>query len=522
MPSSAVRPARRSASRAPAVPARPRSVLMIASEALPYSKTGGLADVLGSLPPALARLGWHVTVVTPKYRGIQAGTVRERRPMTIGAHTFDVGFVEDERGDGVRTVLLDVPELFDREALYHVGHVDYPDNARRFALLAKAALEWTAHVGTPIDVVHAHDWQAGLAPVYLRSGYATHPLLGGTATVFTIHNLAYQGLFEPDWLPRLDLPWDLYAIDGLEYWGRVSFLKGGINESGIVTTVSRTYAKEIQTREFGCGFDGILRRRAGDLVGILNGIDVNAWDPSRDPHLPVPFDASDLSGKRAAKVAVLARLGLPTDEATVDRPLIGMISRMVDQKGLDLIAAIADRLSGLEASFAVLGTGEARYQTMWENLARQHPVRIGVHIGFDEGLAHLIEGGADMFMMPSRFEPCGLNQMYSLRYGTVPIVRAVGGLADTVIDWSPRRRRATGVVFHDYTAAALLEALTRAIGLYRRPDVWRAIQTAGMSQDHSWDHSAREYVKVYDRAIAQVGSRRQGARPGRRVGEERN
>lgn len=480
---------------------------MVASEALPYSKTGGLADVLGALPAALVRLGWRVTLVTPRYRGVEAGSSLERLPVSIGAHRFDVGFFEDTRADGVDALLLDVPELFDREGVYHVGHVDYPDNARRFALLAKAALAWMAHRGEPVDIVHGHDWQAGLVPVYLRTLYGSHPVLGGTASVFTIHNLAYQGLFEPDWLPRLDLPWDLFSIDRLEYWGRISLLKGGINDSTMITTVSRTYAAEIQTREFGCGFEGILQRRADDLVGILNGIDVDVWNPTGDPHLPAPFDAADLSGKRAAKAAVLARFGLPSDEAAIGRPLIGMISRMVDQKGLDLIAANAASLPNLDATFAVLGTGEHRYQDLWRDLARQYPDRIGVHIGFDEGLAHLIEGGADLFLMPSQFEPCGLNQMYSLRYGTVPIVRAVGGLADTVVNWTPRRRQATGIVFQDYTPEALLDALNRALSLYRRPDVWRAMQSAGMQRDHSWDHSAREYVKVYDRAIIQAGAR---------------
>jgi starch synthase len=274
-----------------------------------------------------------------------------------------------------------------------------------------------------------------------------------------------------------------------------------------VTTVSRTYAQEIQTREFGCGFEGILQRRAADLVGIVNGIDVAAWDPRHDPHLPAPFGMEDLSGKRQAKVAVLSRYGIGADEAALARPLIGMISRMVDQKGLDLIAANAEALPRLDASLAILGTGEAVYQDMWRDLAARHPDRIGVHIGFDEGLAHLIEAGADAFLMPSRFEPCGLNQMYSLRYGTVPIVRAVGGLADTVVDATPRRRNATGIVFHAYTPEALLAALRRAIALYADPAKWRALQVAGMKQDYSWDRSAREYVRIYGRAMKQEAER---------------
>jgi len=487
-------------------PSRPRSVLMVGSEAAPYAKTGGLADVLGALPAALARRGWEVVLVLPRYRGIEAGQLTARVPLTIGAHQFDVGLFEEVLPSGVRVVLLDVPELYDREGLYTINGLDYPDNARRFAMLARGALEWAARRGSPVDLAHAHDWQAGLVPVYLATRYRHHPVLQRTASVLTIHNLAFQGIVEADWLPRLDLSWDLFALERLEYWGRISFLKGGINDATQLTTVSRTYAAEIQTPEFGCGFDGILRGRAADLIGILNGIDVEVWSPERDPYLPVPFSAGDLAGKRAAKAAVLARFGLATDENAMARPLLGMISRMVDQKGLDLLAANAHELPHLGASFVVLGTGEARYEDFWRRLQTQYPDRIGVHIGFDEERAHLIEGGADAFLMPSRFEPCGLNQMYSLRYGTVPIVRAVGGLADTVVDYSPRRRTATGIVFHDYRPEALLAALRRAVGLYADTTTWRALQQAGMKRDYSWDHSAREYVKIYDRAIEQTRS----------------
>ncbi|MGE3177911.1 MAG: glycogen synthase GlgA [Vicinamibacterales bacterium] len=490
----------------PAVARRraPRHALFVASEALPFSKSGGLADVVGALPAALARLGWSVTVVTPRYRGVTAGSLAGRLPVHVGASSYDVGLFEAPMGEGVRGLLLDVPELYDREGLYHVQNVDYADNPRRFALLSKAALEWARLHGEPPSVVHAHDWQAGLVPVYLRHLYAEDPVLRGVPAVFTIHNLAYQGLFEPDWLPRLDLPWELFAIDRMEFWGRISFLKGGINEATLITTVSRTYAHEIQTRTFGCGFEGILQRRADALVGIVNGIDAAAWDPTRDPYLPRPFTRDDLSGKRDAKVAVLQQYGMEATEEALRRPLFGMISRMVDQKGLDLIAAIAERLPGLDATFAILGTGDPRYQDMWRGLAARHPARVGVRIGFDEGLAHLIEAGADVFMMPSQFEPCGLNQMYSLRYGTVPVVRAVGGLADTVVNYVPGRRGATGIVFEDYTPDALLAALTRAIALYKQPRSWRALQRAGMQQDYSWDRSAREYVRIYDRAMRQA------------------
>lgn len=481
---------------------------MLGSEAVPFAKTGGLADVLGALPLALARLGWDVTLALPRYHGVESGSLVAQFPVTVGGYTRDVGFFELPLANNSHVWLVDCPDLFDREGLYGAAGGEYPDNARRFAMLVRAALEFVALRGTRLSVVHAHDWQAGLAPVYLKSLYATHPILGGTPSILTIHNLAYQGLFDADWLPRLDLGPELFSADRLEYWGRVSFLKGGINDAEAVTAVSPRYAEEIQTPEFGCGFDGILRRRRADLTGVLNGIDVERWDPEHDPFVPSPFSADDFSGKAAAKAEVLARYRLTTDQATLKRPLVGVISRMVDQKGFDLMAALADDLPRLEATFIVLGTGETRYQDLWTGLAARHPDRVGAHIGFDEGFAHLIEAGADIFLMPSRFEPCGLNQMYSLRYGTVPIVRAVGGLADTVVDYSPGSRKSTGFVFREYLPGALLEAIGRALVLYADRNAWRALQRAGMAQDHSWDRSAREYVRIYERVITKrLGTR---------------
>ncbi len=474
---------------------------MIGSEAVPFAKTGGLADVLGALPPALARLGWDVTLALPRYRGVEAGSMAAEFPVTVGTYTRDVAFFEVPLADNARVWLVSCPDLFDRDALYGSGSVGYADNPRRFAMLVRATLELAARRGARPSVVHAHDWQAALAPVYLKTLYATDPILGGTPSVLTIHNLAYQGTFDADWLPQLDLGWDLFSIDRLEYWGQISFLKGGINDAEIVTAVSPRYAAEIQTPEFGCGFDGILRGRRADLAGVLNGIDVRQWDPEHDPFLPRPYTADDLSGKMAAKAELLAHYRLATDGATLKRPLVGVISRMIDQKGFDLMAALADELPRLEATFIVLGTGESQYQDLWTGLAARHPDRIGAHVGFDEGLAHLIEGGADIFLMPSRFEPCGLNQMYSLRYGTVPVVRAVGGLADTVVDYSPERKKSTGFVFQEYLPSALLEALRRAVTLFGDSQRWKALQRAGMAQDHSWDRSAREYVRIYERAI---------------------
>ena len=478
---------------------------MIASEALPFAKTGGLADVVSALPQALGRLGHRVTVVLPKYpqsRDVQGGTAMERFRVTVGGFTREAGFVEFPQGPNTRAILVDVPELYDREALYGVGNVDYPDNARRFAFLARAALEFAGRSDQRWDVLHAHDWQGGLAPVYLKTLFASHPHIATVASVFTIHNLAYQGLFPAELMPALDLGWDLFTPEKLEFWGQISFLKGGINFSDKITTVSRKYAAEIQTVEYGSGFEGVLRRRAADLVGITNGIDQDVWDPARDRFVPQLYSAADLSGKRTAKQEVLRSFGLSTSETTMLRPLVGMISRMVDQKGFDLLADAADELPGLDATFVLLGTGDPRYEKLWTGLALRYPDRIGVRIGFDERLAHLIEAGADIFLMPSRFEPCGLNQMYSLRYGTVPVVRATGGLHDTVKDYDPRTGAGTGFTFQEYTSAALLRALRRALDTYRKPAQWQRLQAEGMRQDHSWDASAREYVKIYERAVS--------------------
>jgi starch synthase len=474
-------------------------ILMIASEVAPYAKTGGLGDVVSALPRALARLGHTVDVVIPRYRGATAGARIARIPVRVGDRTIDAEIyaVADDR---VRTVFVDHPAYFDREGLYGAGTGDYPDNPARFAFLARAALEWGATAGERYTVVHAHDWQTGLVPLLLRLAAARGGALDEVPAVFTIHNLAYQGLFDASWLPRLGLGSELMHVNALEYWGRISFLKSGIVFSRCVTTVSPQYAREIQTPEFGFGFDGILRSRSHDLIGILNGIDYDEWDPARDPYLPVPYDASCLDGKDAAKRLVLELAGLPAGDEDRRRPLVGMVSRLVDQKGFDLLAELGEQLPRLEASFVLLGTGERRYEDLWRSLAARYPDRIAVRIGFDEAMAHRIEGGADLFLMPSRFEPCGLNQMYSLRYGTVPLVRATGGLHDTVHNVDPATGEGTGFTFQAYSADALLTALRRALGMYRDRAAWRRIQVAGMQQDFSWDASARQYAALYERA----------------------
>jgi starch synthase len=471
---------------------------MVASEALPFAKTGGLADVLAALPKALIRLGHTVDLAMPRYRGIDVGPPSTSIRVALGGQVDDAQISAIER-DGLRTILVGHSHYFDREYLYGATERDYPDNPERFAFFAQAALNWASSTGLRYDVIHAHDWQAGLVPVLLNRAEATQSARH-TPTVFTIHNLAYQGVFDASWLPRLGLGWDLMRVDGMEYWGRISYLKAGIVFSDVVTTVSPTYALEIQTPELGFGFDGILRHKSHALVGILNGIDYDQWDPASDVNLPEPYNASKLKGKATAKRKLLETYGLPAKAKDRSRPLIGMISRMVDQKGFDLIAALADELPKLGAGFVVLGTGDRRYEEMWRGLAAKHPTVIAARIGFDEGLAHLIEGGSDIFLMPSRFEPCGLNQMYSLRYGTIPVVRATGGLSDTVRDVDPETCRGTGFRFVEYTPAALLSAIRRALAAFGNRPLWRRIQKGGMRQDFSWDASARQYVDVYERA----------------------
>jgi starch synthase len=475
------------------------SVLMIGSEALPFSKTGGLADVLGALPLALGRLGHRVTLVTPRYRGVDAhGPTRTIHAAGIGGAIAETRVVEQPLAENVKAVLVDRPELYDRDSLYGPG-IDYPDNPRRFAFLCLAALEYALQSPERFDILHAHDWQAGLAPVYLRTRYAGEPRLGGMTAIFTIHNLAYQGNVPAEWLAPLGLGPEMMSMDALEFWGQVSLLKGGIVFSDSITTVSPTYAREIQTSEFGAGFEGILAGRSSDLYGILNGIDIERWDPRRDPYLPEPYDEQSLAKKEAARRALVDLLSPGTALDALPRPLVAMVSRLVDQKGFDLVAELAPTLPDY-GSFAVLGTGEPRYETMWRELAAAHPGRFAVKIGFDEPLAHLIEGAADLFLMPSRFEPCGLNQMYSMRYGTVPVVRATGGLDDTVTDYNGAAGNGTGFKFKPYTAVALREVMERARQAFTNPNNWKKLQVAGMRRDFSWDRSAREYVKLYEGA----------------------
>jgi starch synthase len=472
---------------------------MVTSEAHPFAKTGGLAEVAAALTDALARLGHAVTLVLPRYRRIDVSNAdRLDAVLTFGARVQPVTFYQRQLAERVKAVFVDAPALFDREELYGTTSGDYPDNAWRFAVFARAAIEYPRVTQWRPSIIHAHDWQAGLVPVYQKMQFSLDPFVGSVPTVFTIHNLAFQGVFPAAMLDRLALSYEVMHVQAMEYWGNISYLKGGINFSEKITTVSPGYASEIVQPELGFGFDGVLARRTGDLVGILNGIDTTRWTPVADPFVSASFTADDLTGKRDAKRALLAEVGLPNDDAALAVPVIGVISRLTDQKGFDLVADSAGDLMALNARWIMLGNGEPRYETLWNTLAAKFPQRVSATIGFNERLAHHIEAGADMFLMPSRFEPCGLNQLYSLRYGTVPIVRATGGLNDTVEDVDGLPDRGNGFKFREYSAAALVRTVTRALALYQDAEAWKRVQQRGMREDHSWDVSATAYVKLYE------------------------
>ncbi|RMD71621.1 MAG: glycogen synthase GlgA [Gammaproteobacteria bacterium] len=476
------------------------SILYAASEAHPFIKTGGLGDVAGNLPLALKSLGQDIRLAIPAYRPVlrQHPDAQTAATLSIPGVDEPVRILETRIPDSeVPCYLVDIPRFFDREGHPYIGpdgH-DWPDNAQRFAAFSRALvamaqglLGWRPHI------LHANDWQTGLAPALL-SLEETRPAL-----TFTIHNLAYRGIFPAETFAALDLPGRLWSVDGLEFYGQVCFIKGGIVFSDMINTVSPTYAREIQTPAFGHGLDGLLRARAERLVGIVNGIDVKAWDPARDPHIPYPYDIERLERKRLNKPPLKETFALDGE----DRPLIGMIGRLAEQKGFDLVLAALPRLMDMGIQMAVLGEGEAHLEAGLKQAASAHPGRFGAKITFDEGLAHLITAGADMFLMPSRFEPCGLNQMYSQRYGTVPIVHRVGGLADTVVDANEDnliKGIATGIQFVPASPEGVLEGVERGLALFRQPDIWRQLMENGMRQDFSWHKSAWHYLAFYRQAL---------------------
>ncbi|MDX2154701.1 MAG: glycogen synthase GlgA [Bryobacteraceae bacterium] len=462
-------------------------ILMVSSEAAPLAKTGGLADVVGSLPAALRKLGHDVAVVLPRYGRISlqgARRIYNDLPVSLAGIHVPTSVFQVTLND-VPFYLLDSPALFDRPGLYGENNLDYVDNPQRFAVLALGSLAIARHIFRP-NVFHLHDWQASLVPVYLRGLFQRDPTLIGIRTLLTIHNLGYQGRYHPSYLRFIGLdPWQPGA---LEFWGDISFLKGGILLSDALNTVSPRYAQEIQTPEFGFGMDGLLRSRSADLTGILNGVDYGEWNPETDSQLPANYSAADLSGKRVCKRELLKEFGLPVED--IDTPLIGIVSRFADMKGFDLIAHAAGELAGLDMKLVALGTGEPQYENLFRTLAWNNPYKVSARIAYDNRLAHLIEAGSDMFLMPSRYEPCGLNQMYSLRYGTIPLVRATGGLDDTI---GP----GTGFKFWDYSGHSMLQMIRYALAQYQDREEWTAMMRRAMAEDYSWEVSAGKYSELY-------------------------
>lgn len=492
-------------------------VATVVSEIVPFSKTGGLGDVAGALPATLSELGTDVFVITPFYRCVRENA--ERLGLEL-EHDFaevkiPVGDWEQSaeviRGTlpntDVTVYLLNHPHYYDRPGLYvnPKNGSDHEDNSERFVFLSRAAVELCCTLGLQPDVFHCHDWQTGLVPIYLKTLYRDK--LQDAASVFTVHNIEYQGIFWHRDMKLTGLDWSLFNWRMLEYYGNLCFLKAGMVGGDAVTTVSKNYAKEIQTERYGAGLHGVATERSDDLFGIVNGVDYNTWDPRDDELIPCTYSADDLSGKRKCKRALQEEFDLAIEP---DVPVIGMITRLANQKGLDLLEAAVSDLLERPIQLALLGTGEPQYHDLLREVHAERPEQVGIKLYFSEQMAHCIEAGSDMLLMPSRYEPCGLNQLYSLRYGTVPIVRQTGGLADTIVDYQTAAEQdgeANGFGFKEYKSEAMLDAVDRALQVYRNQEEWRELMLAGMRQDWSWRRSAREYLDVYEHACTQATRR---------------
>jgi len=476
-------------------------VVMLASEVFPFAKTGGLADMVSALAVSLERLGQRVSIIMPAYRSALRGPrfleetgIHFRVP--VSAREVEATVLQAHVGGDISVYLVRADQYFDRNNLYGTTEGDYADNAERFVFFCRASLELMRRLD-PVHILHAHDWQAALAVTFLKTQperYRQLPL----KTAFTVHNLGYQGLFDRDNWHLLDLDERFFTPPYLEYYGRINFLKGALVWADAMTTVSPTYAGEILTPEFGFGLEGVLRERAFALTGILNGVDYSVWNPASDRVIACTYGAADTSGKRLCKAELQRLVGLP--EAP-DVPLIGVISRLASQKGFDILEAVSEELLQRDLQFVLLGAGDGRYQEFFRSVGDRYPRKTATRIGFDEVLAHRIEAGADMFLMPSRYEPSGLNQLYSLRYGTIPIVRATGGLKDSVTDFDPSTGSGSGFTFTEYDGTALLAAVDRALAVFRQKDRWAGLMANAMAADYSWGRSAGEYLSLYQRLM---------------------
>ena len=479
-------------------------ILLASSEVHPYSKTGGLADMVGALAKALAHAGHEVGVVTPLYRGIR-GRFPELKgfdgnmDLPLGSLRVQARVWTLQPQERLTVYFVKQSAFYDRAALYQERGVDYSDNAERFIFLSKCVAHLARHLPLKPELVHVHDWQTGFVPLLIRhesqqGGWGSAP-----HTCLTIHNLAYQGLFPKTAYSLTNLPQDAFTSEGVEFYGGVNCLKAGIAYANFITTVSPRYAREILTEQSGHGLDGLLRHRQSSLVGILNGVDYEEWNTTKNPYLKHPFSIRGLRGKTLGKIDLQRELGLP---ANAKVPLFATITRLTEQKGVDILLGALEEMLATEMQFVLLGSGAPHYEKACENLARRHQKKVAVRIGFDQGLSHHIEAGSDFFLMPSRFEPCGLNQMYSQRYGTIPIVRVTGGLDDTVVDLWENSDKATGIKFTNYSVRALAKAIRKALVLYQNPNLLRQFRRNAMKADFSWERTGREYRKVYEQALA--------------------
>ena len=477
-------------------------VLVASSEIVPFAKTGGLADVTGALPKALRKVGVEADCILPLYRCID----RDRFPFAgsgvsirvpLGRMEEEGTIEETDAGGGVRAFLVGCDRYFDREFLYGTRDGDYVDNCERFTFFCRAVMEWLVRSGRTYDVIHCNDWQTALIPTYIKTLYADREPFRSMGTLFTVHNLGYQGLFWNHDLPITGLGWDLFTPQGLEFYGKINLMKAGLVYADVLSTVSETYSREIQTPEYGYGLEGVLYERREDLFGIMNGIDDEEWNPAGDRWIAANYSAEDPSGKADCRRDLLEAFGFPPG----NEPVIGLIGRLTSQKGFDLVERIGEWLAEQPVRMAILGAGERKYEEAMEALGRKHPERIAIRVAYDNVLAHKIEAGSDMYLMPSRYEPCGLNQIYSLKYGAVPVVRETGGLADTVVDADANPAEGTGFTFRRYEAEELKAAISRAMAAFADRARWSGIVRRGMSRDYSWEASARAYVDLYGKAI---------------------
>ena len=481
----------------------PMKVLLVSSEVAPFSKTGGLADVSGSLPVALKQLGCDIKVVTPLYKmvkesGFTAEKILKGLKVKVG-ESFRKGDVSISfLNESVDTYLIEKDQYYNREYLYGTTKGDYSDNATRFTFFSLMVLKLCKEIGFKPDVIHCNDWQSGLIPAYLRTVYQDDPFFAHTGVLFTIHNLAYQGSFPKEKIALTGLPPEIFTPEGIEFWGKLSFLKAGIVYSEVINTVSQAYSREIQTPEYGCRMEGILAYRKDDLFGIINGVDYETWSPEKDTFIAANYSKDNLSGKSQCKADLISKLGL--HKSLNNRPLLGMISRLADQKGFDLVAEIMEDLMNLDVGFVLLGTGEQKYHKLFLDIAKKYPEKAGINLTYDNTLAHKIEAGCDMFLMPSKYEPCGLNQIYSLRYGTIPVVRATGGLDDTIKDYTLSSEEGNGFKFTNYTPREFLDKVREALKIYESKDMWLKLVKKVMSMDFSWENSARQYIDLYHKA----------------------